>query len=98
MNFLEYKNLLKLKKINLFDDEYRISFHNIQTLNYEILNKVQKGGGEKDEEYLIPPLVILKRNDRMNLKRISLIIQNLIKSDMLTAKTLCRSDIKLLYS
>jgi len=97
MNFLEYKKLLKSKGINLFDDEYRISYHNIMILNYDLVNTMQVGGGNRDFYYL-SPLSLLRNSGNKDINRIKLIISNLISGNMASAKYSCQSNIKLLYS
>ena len=44
MNFLKYKKLIESKGIELFDHEYRISYHNITNMR-RILPGEQTGGG-----------------------------------------------------
>jgi hypothetical protein len=43
MNFLKYKKLIESKGIELFDHEYRISYHNIT--NMRRISAEQTGGG-----------------------------------------------------
>ncbi len=98
MNFLEYKKLLKSKGINLFDDEYRVSYHNIMILNYDLVNTMQTGGGNNKDFYYLSPLSLLRNSGSKDINRIKLIVSNLASGNIASAKYTCQSNIKLLYS
>ena len=94
MNFLDYKNHLLSNNIKLFDDDYRISYYNLNILNDSILNNNQHGGGKIDNNNYISPMTIIKRDDT---KLIELLVNNLISNNFDGAKYLCQSDIVLKY-
>jgi len=60
MNYLKYKKLIESKGIELFDHEYRISYHNIT--NMRRISSEQTGGGSLYK--------ILKHKDSDNLLNI----------------------------
>ena len=98
MNLIQYKEYLNLNNIELFDFDYRVSFHNMKILNNEIkknlYQKDQTGGGFN----YIPPLSILQNSHNKNdAKKLKLIVSNLLTNNYNGAKYLCRSDIKLQY-
>lgn len=93
MDFLDYKNYLLSNNIKLFDDDYRISYHNLNVLNKSIINSEQSGGGTKENIY-ISPLTIIKRQNK---KLIELLVDNLLNSNYDGAKYLCQTELVLKY-
>jgi len=93
MDFLDYKNHLLSNNIRLFDDDYRISYHNLIVLNDSIINSNQIGGGSEDNNYM-SPLTIIKRDNK---KLTKLLIRNLLDNNYNGAKYLCQSELVLKY-
>lgn len=73
MKFIDYINILKQKKIFLFDSDYRISYHRLIDLQ-ELVELKQVGGGHKN---CIMPFFTIKKSTRNNtIKIIHLLLNN----------------------
>lgn len=67
MNYLKYKKLIESKGIELFDHEYRISYHNIT--NMRRIYTEQTGGGSKS---LYKTLKSKDSNNLLNIVKMSI--------------------------
>ena len=97
MNFLEYKKYLINNNIILFDYDYRNSYHNIFLLIdklYKNNTKNQIGGSNI---FYLSPFTIIKRtcNNKNDIKKLKLLIDNLVLNNIIGAKYLCQYGLSL---